>query len=61
MSPEPIPAISDKAPSSTVKDCDDYGGIGIDEFSRRIQADNDKRYGDVIRNADWVPVGEPGW
>ncbi|MGY5795240.1 transposase len=39
--------------STAIKDTDDYGGIGIEEFSRRIQADNDALYGSVIRNAFW--------
>ena len=55
----------DKAPTpsspSVVKDHDDYGGIGPEEFAHRIQADNEARYGELIRNAKWEPVGEPGW
>lgn len=49
------------AARSSVEDHDDYGGIGPEEFARRIQADNDARYGELIRNAKWEPVGEPGW
>ncbi|TBX74480.1 hypothetical protein E0I74_26975 [Rhizobium laguerreae] len=47
--------------STAVQDRDDYGGIGAEEFERRIKADNDKRYGDAIRNAAWEPTGEAGW
>ncbi len=47
--------------STAIRDTDDYGGIGLEEFSRRIQADNDARYGDVIRNASWEDAGEAGW
>lgn len=45
----------------TIKDSDDYGGMGFEEFSRRIQSDNDARYGDVIRNASWEDIDESGW
>jgi hypothetical protein len=48
-------------PGSPVDDSDDYGSIGPEEFARRIQTDNDARYGTLIRNASWVSVGEPGW
>ncbi|OLP58864.1 hypothetical protein BJF93_22785 [Xaviernesmea oryzae] len=44
-----------------VQDHDDYGGVGADEFGRRIKADNEKRHGDTIRNSDWKPFGEAGW
>lgn len=44
-----------------VPDHEDYGGIGIEEFSRRVEADMRERYGSLLRNAVWVPVGEPGW
>lgn len=46
---------------SVIEDHDDYGGIGPEEFSRRIQADNDARFGELFRDAKWEPVGEPGW
>lgn len=44
-----------------IRPSDDYGHVGIEEFSRRIQEDNDKRYGELIRSAKWKPVGDPGW
>jgi hypothetical protein len=43
------------------EDRSDYGNIGPEEFGRRIQADNDERYGNLIRNVRWIAVGEPGW
>jgi hypothetical protein len=45
----------------SVPDSEDYGGIGPEEFERRILADQEERYGDLIRNAQWEPAGEPGW
>jgi hypothetical protein len=43
---------------SAVEEHDDYGGIGLEEFELRIRADNDTRYGELIRNAKWEQVGE---
>jgi hypothetical protein len=40
---------------------EDYGGIGPEEFERRIVADNEERNGELIRKAKWEPIGEPGW
>lgn len=45
----------------TVDDSKDYGGIGLEEFSRRIQNDNDGRYGEIFRGAKWQAVGPAGW
>lgn len=39
----------------------DYGGIGPEDFARLIQADNDERYGEILRTAKWEPVGEALW
>lgn len=52
---------NDLMSSTSMKDSEDYGGVSLEEFSRRIQADNDARYGDVIRAASWEDVGEAGW
>ncbi|MBY3158342.1 hypothetical protein HFO56_39270 [Rhizobium laguerreae] len=56
LCPPDLPA---NPPAST--DHDDYGHIGPEDFERRIQADNDARNGELIRNAKWEPVGEPAW
>lgn len=44
-----------------VDDSKDYGGIGLEEFSRQIQNDNDGRYGEILRGAKWQAVGPAGW
>ncbi|NSZ19026.1 hypothetical protein [Agrobacterium vitis] len=53
--------VNDLKASTAIQDRDDYGNIGAEEFERRIKAENDKRHGDVIRNAEWQPTGEAGW
>jgi hypothetical protein len=43
----------------TIQDDADYGGIGPEEFERRIIADQEDRYGNIIHSVQWEPVETP--
>lgn len=40
---------------------DDYNGMPLEEWKEEIAKDVQDRFGDVIQNATWEPMGEAGW
>lgn len=52
---------SNEPNKSKIADKDDYGGIGPEEFERRILVDQEERYGAILREAEWESVEDPGW